>query len=196
MSEIIKKGTAKTIFISHRWLDEGISEDRKDRNLSMDDIWKVTLGVDPMGLKMTAISGSKFRTKAKVKNKNSVTTEGGVKAKFNKKDSTATITCKRDGKATFETEDGTYAVEFKVEKPKPNKGEGKMQAGSAPVTKTVKDLFGTSIAGGKLTILKEKVNGQATLSGNSLAINPVEKDTIKVQYQYLNKKYKMSIKVK
>ena len=85
---------------------------------------------------------------------------------------------------------------FTVDKPKPNKNEAKISTGRAPVTKTVKDLFGTSINGGKLTILKEKVSGQATLKGNELTVNPAEKDTIKLQYQYLNKKYKLSIKVK
>ena len=91
---------------------------------------------------------------------------------------------------------GSYTVAFTVEKPKPNKSEGKLTAGSAPVTKTVKDLFGTSITGGKLEVLKEKVSGQVTPSGNGITINPAEKNTIKIQYQYLNKKYKMSIKVK
>ncbi len=154
-------------------------------------------GVDPGSLKMTAIKGSKFTTKAKVKDKNSVHTDGGVKAKFNKKDSTVTITCKNSGKATFDMEDGdSYTVAFTVEKPKPNKSEGKLTAGSAPVTKTVKDLFGTSITGGKLEVIKEKVSGRVTPSGNGITINPAEKNTIKIQYQYLNKKYKMSIKVK
>ena len=154
-------------------------------------------GVAPDSLKMTAVAGSKFTTKEKVKDKDSVTTEGGVKAKFNRKDSTVTISCKNTGKATFNMEDGdSYTVSFTVEKPKPNKNEAKLQTGTAPVTKTVKDLFGTSINGGKLTILKEKVSGQATLKGNELTVNPAEKDTIKLQYQYLNKKYKLSIKVK
>ncbi len=153
-------------------------------------------GVATDGLKMTAIAGSKFTTKAKVKDKDSVKTEGGVKAKFNKKDSTATITCKTDGKATFETEDGSYTVNFKVDKPKPNKNEAKLSAGTAPVTKTIKDLFGTTITGGKLEILKEKTSGQAAVKDNELTVNPAEKDTIKLQYQYLNKKYKMTMKVK
>ena len=154
-------------------------------------------GVAADDLKMTAIAGSKFITKEKVKDKNSVKTEGGVKAKFNKKNSTVTITCKNSGKAIFNMENGdSYTVNFTVEKPKPNKNEARISAGTAPVTKTVKDLFGTSINGGKLTIVKEKLSGQATLKGNELTVNPAEKDTIKLQYQYLNKKYKLSIKVK
>ena len=45
-------------------------------------------------------------------------------------------------------------------------------------------------------IVKEKLSDQATLKGNELTLNPAEKNTIKLQYQYLNKKYKLSIKVK
>ena len=154
-------------------------------------------GVAPDGLKMTAIAGSKFTTKAKVKDKDSVQTDDGIKAKFNKKDGTVTITCKKTGTATFNMEDGdSYKVKFVVEKPKPNKNEAKISAGTAPVTKTIKDLFGTSITGGKLTILKEKTSGQAVVKDNELTVNPAEKDTIKLQYQYLNKKYKMTMKVK
>ncbi len=166
------------------------------KNLELDFSKVKGSGVAPDNLKMTVIAGSKFTTRAKVKDKDSVHTEGGVKAKFNKKDGTATITCKKDGNATFETEEGTFKVEFKVDKPKPNKNEAKISTGTAPVTKTVKDLFGTTITGGKLTIIKEKLNGQATLNGNELTVNPAEKNTIKLQYQYLNKKYKLSIKVK
>ena len=83
-----------------------------------------------------------------------------------------------------------------MDKPKPNKNEAKLSTGTAPVTKTVKDLFGTSINGGKLTILKEKTSGQAAVKDNELTVNPAEKDTIKLQYQYLNKKYKLTMKVK
>ncbi len=154
-------------------------------------------GVATDSLKITVIAGSKLRTKAKFKDKSSIKTEGGIKAKFNKKDSTVSITCKSTGKAIFNMENGdSYTVTFVVEKPKPNKSEGKISAGTVPVTKTVKSLFGTSVTGGKLTILKEKVSGQASLSGNELTVNPAEKNTIKVQYQYLNKKYKLSIRVK
>ncbi len=36
----------------------------------------------------------------------------------------------------------------------------------------------------------------ATVSDNKLYIDPKEKDTIKLQYKYLNKKYKLTIKIK
>ena len=154
-------------------------------------------GVAIDSLKMTAIAGSKFTTKEKVKDKDSVHADKGIKAKFNKKDSTVTITCKQTGFVTFDMENGdSYKVKFTVDKPKPNKNEAKLSTGTAPITKTVKDLFGTSINGGKLTILKEKTGGQAAVKDNELTINPAEKDTIKLQYQYLNKKYKLNIKVK
>ncbi len=151
-------------------------------------------GVDPNGLRMTVIAGSKFRTK--VKDRNSVKTEGGIKAKFNKKDGTATITCKKNGKAIFEMEDGTYTVNFTVEKPKPNKNEKKMPVGSGTVNKTIKALFGTTLDSGTLTAQSKKGASKVSVSGNALLITPEGKDTIKVQYQYLNKKYKMNIKVK
>ena len=98
--------------------------------------------------------------------------------------------------STFRVASDSYTVNFTVDKPKPNKNEAKLSAGTAPVTKTVKDLFGTTITGGKLEILKEKVSGQAAVKDNELTVNPAEKDTIKLQYQYLNKKYKMTMKVK
>ena len=38
-------------------------------------------------------------------------------------------------------------------------------------------------------------HSQAKIQDNALVINPKEKDSIKIQYKYLNKKYKMTIKV-
>ena len=70
-----------------------------------------------------------------------------------------------------------------------------MATGGTAVTKTLMDLFGTHINSGKLTIVKQK-HSQATVSDNMLIVNPAEKDSIKIQYQYLNKKYKMSIRIK
>ena len=156
----------------------------------------LTSGVDPKALKMTVIAGSKFKTTGKVTDKGSVQTTGGVKAKFRKKDSTAIITCKSDGTATFTMDDGnTYKVAFTVEKPKAVKAAKTIATGGTAVTKTLMDLFGTHISSGKLTIKKQK-HTQATVSDNMLIVNPAEKDSIKIQYQYLNKKYKMSIKIK
>ena len=103
-------------------------------------------GIDPADLKMTAINGTKLTTKEKLRDKDSVKTAGGVKAKVDKKTLTATVTCKKSGSATFTMEDGnTYTVDFTVEKPKAQKASKTVAKGGAPVTKTVKDLFGTAI---------------------------------------------------
>ena len=83
-------------------------------------------GIDPAGLKMTAINGTKLTTKGKLKDKDS----------------------------------------------------------------------GTAMDSGSLAIVKEKASGQASVSDNTLLISPEEKDSIKIQYNYLNRKYKMTIKVK
>ena len=166
------------------------------KNQELDFTNVLTSGVDPKALKMTVIAGSKFKTTGKVTDKGAVQTTGGVKAKFSKKDSTAIITCKSDGTATFTMDDGnTYSVAFTVEKPKAVKAAKTMATGGTAVTKTLMDLFGTHINSGKLTIVKQK-HSQATVSDNMLIVNPAEKDSIKIQYQYLNKKYKMSIRIK
>lgn len=153
--------------------------------------------VNPSELKMTAINGSKFTTKEKLKSRDSVKTTGGVKVKVNKKTLIPKITCKKSGTATFTMADETtYTVTFTVEKPKAQASAKNMKKGdSETVVRTVKDLFGTDIAAGELTVLKQK-HSQARVLDNSLYIDPKEKDSIKVQYKYLNMKYKMTIKVK
>ncbi len=106
------------------------------------------------------------------------------------------LTCKKDGKVTLELDGGAvYTIEFRVQKPKAQKGAKKIRKGSGPAYKTIKDLFGTDITAGELTIKKQKAS-QARVSGNALYVEPEEKDTVKVQYQYLNKKYKLTMKVK
>lgn len=152
----------------------------------------------PTELKMTVINGTRFTTKGKLQDKDSGKGSGGIKVKVNKKTLIATITCKTDGTATLTMEDGTtYVINITVEKPKAVKSEKTLSIGNEPVNKTVKDLFGTSVDSGELTIVKQK-HSQASISseGNILTINPVEKDSISVQYKYLNKKYKITIKVK
>ncbi len=146
-------------------------------------------------LKITAINGSKFTTKEKLKDKDSVETTGGVKVKVGK-DLIPTVTCKKDGTAKFTMADGnSYTVTFKVQKPKAQKSAKTMSKGGSQAIKTVHDLFGTDIDAGKLEILKQK-HSLATVSDNNLYIDPKEKDNIKLQYEYLNKKYKMTLKVK
>ena len=153
-------------------------------------------GINPESLKMTVIYGSRFNTKIKLKDKRSFTAGKGIKVKVNKKSLIPTITCKKSGSVTLTLEDDkTYTIEFRVQKPKAQKSAKKLAKGSGAVTKTVRDLFGTDIDSGELNILKQK-HSQATLSGNSLYVNPAEKDRIKILYKYLNKKYKLTMKVK
>ncbi len=151
--------------------------------------------VKPDALKMTVISGTKLTVKQSVKDVSSAKSTGGVKVKVNKKTLTAVIKCKKDGAVNLSTQDGDYTITFKVEKPKAQKSSTNIGVGNAPVIKTVKDLFGTDIDAGSLTVVKQ-TGSQVSVSGNSLVINPAEKDKIKAQYKYLNKKYKISIKVK
>lgn len=89
----------------------------------------------------------------------------------------------------------TYTVTFTAEKPKAQKAAKNMSTGGKPVEKTVTDLFGTHINAGELTIVKQK-HSQAKIQDNALIIDPKTKDSIKIQYKYLNKKYKMTIKVR
>ena len=118
-------------------------------------------GVDPSGLQMTAISGSKFSTKGKLKDKSSFSKTGGIKVKVNKNTLIPTISCKKSGSVTLSMEDGnTYTLAFNVQKPKAQKSEKKLSKGSSSVTKTIKQLFGTDIVSGKLKILKEKKSGK------------------------------------
>ena len=145
---------------------------------------------------MTVIKGSKCVTAAKLKDKGSATATGGVKVKINKKTLIATVTCTKNGNVTLTMDDGnTYTVSFRVQKPKAQRSAKNMSKGGSPAIKTIRDLFGTDIDAGELKVLKQK-HSQATVSDNTLVVDPKEKDSIKVQYQYLNKKYKLTMKVK
>ncbi len=157
-----------------------------------------TSGVDPASLKITVIGGSRLTTKAKLQGKDSFSVTGGVKVKIGK-DLIPKITCKGNGTVTLVLEDGsTYTVSFTVQKPKAQKSEKKMTLGGGPVKKTVRQLFGIDIDGGKLEIVKQKHNQASGADGNTntVTINPAEKDKIKLQYRYLNKKYTITITVK
>lgn len=153
--------------------------------------------VKPSDLKMTVIKGTKFTTEQKLQDVTGASGSGGIKVKVNKKTLIPTISCKSDGSATITMEDGvTYSVTFTVQKPKADKSMKKMSVaaeGSAPVTRTVKDLFCTDIDSGDLKLTK---GSHATLSDNSIVIDPTAKDNLKIEYQYINKKYKTSIKIK
>ncbi len=153
-------------------------------------------GVAPDSLKMTVIKGSKLTTVLRIAEGGKVEKSRGVKVKVNKKKRTAAITCRNTGWVKLPMEDGvTYTVNFTVDKPKAKKF--KLKAGSGQVIKTIKELFNTDIDSGTLTASSKKNASKATVSaGKTLVINPDGKDTIKVRYKYLNKKYKMSIKGK
>ena len=150
--------------------------------------------VSPGDLTMTVIKGSKFVTVQKLQEGSTPECGGGIKAK-KKKDGKVTITCRSDGYAAFTLEDGiNYKISFTVQKPRAQKSEQTVpvQPG-AKIIKTVKDLFNTDVDGGELIKLK---GSQAEVSGNNiLVIQPEQKDKIKLQYRYLNKKFKISIKI-
>ncbi len=115
-------------------------------------------GVDPEGLKMTAINGSKFTTKEKLKDKDSAKAEGGVKVKVNKKTLIPAISCKGNGSVTLTLDNGNkYTIMFTVQKPKAQASEKNITKGSGPVKKTVRELFGTDIDGGKLKIMDQSI---------------------------------------
>ncbi|MCR4591084.1 MAG: hypothetical protein K5668_09720 [Lachnospiraceae bacterium] len=145
---------------------------------------------------MTAISGSKFTIRAKLKDKNSAKAKSRVKVNVNKNTLIPKITCKGSGNVTLTMEDGiTYTVNFTVQKPKAQKSAKRISKGGSAVIKNIKDLFGTDIDAGILTVQKQKYS-QAKVSDNVIYIDPKEKDSIKLQYKYLNKKYKLTMKVK
>jgi len=153
--------------------------------------------VKPTDLKMTVIKGSKFTTEQKIQDASGASGSGGIKVKVNKKTLIPTISCKSDGSATLTMDDGVaYTVAFTVQKPKADKSMKKMPVaseGSAPVIRSIRELFTTDIDSGDLKVTK---GSHATVSENVLVIDPTAKDSMKVEYQYLNKKFKTSIKIK
>ncbi len=173
-----------------------VASSGKANDLSLDFSKVADSNVKPSELKMTVVNGSKLHTEAKLKSANSIKATGDVKIKVDKNTLIPTITCKGSGSVTMTMADGsTYTVTFTAEKPKAQKAAKNMSTGGKPVEKTVTDLFGTHINAGELTIVKQK-HSQAKIQDNALIIDPKTKDSIKIQYKYLNKKYKMTIKVK
>ena len=113
----------------------------------------------------------------------------------NKKTLIPVIKCRKDGSVTLTMEnDATYTVFFSVQKPKAQKPAKSLRKDSGMAVRTIKDLFGTDIDAGELTISKQK-QSQASISGNCLYVDPKESDSIKVLYKYLNRIYKIKIKV-
>ena len=152
-------------------------------------------GINPAALTMTVIKGSHLITTQEVGDPQGVRTDGGVKVKVNKKTKKAVVTCKSKGSVTLPMEDGTtYTVAFTVEKPKPNKQLKTIPIGAEPKLLDISDLFNTSLDLGKLE--KVRGNGDSALSGNCLQLKTDKKDSLKLRYSYLNKKYNMAIKIK
>ena len=61
---------------------------------------------------------------------------------------------------------------------------------------SLQDLFGTQIDNGSLSITYIKKKDKASVFRNVLLIDPKTKNTVKVRYTYLNKKYTMTLTVK
>ncbi len=149
-------------------------------------------------LTMTVINGSVLKTKEKadsVENEN----KRVLSAKLNKKTGLITVKAKKSGssRVTFNMKDGkTYAVTFTVEKPKAQKMAKKIKISSgSTVTLSIYDLFGTHIDAGVLSAKVKKKRDRAVIKDNKLIITPDAKDSVKVTYKYLNKKYKMTVKI-
>lgn len=146
-------------------------------------------------LSVSCIKKSVITTKVSV---NSVDCDRSVaKVKIDKKNGLATVTLKKSGPVTFNMADGSvYKVNFTVDMPKAQKS-AKTVGVSANTIKalTVKDLFGTQIDGGKLYVEKDALNN-SSVSGNTLLINTGSKNKLKINYEYLDKKYRISVKVK
>ena len=154
--------------------------------------------VEPSALRVTVIKGSKLITKAPVRK---VTCDSKVaSAKIDKTNSLATLVMKKSGSVTFEMADGEpYTVDFTVETPKAQTKAVKNLLASEEtadiVSLDIKDLFGTQLDGGELTILSQKAE-TASVSDNVLTLTKGVKNTVKLRYQYLNKKYSISIQIK
>ncbi len=146
-------------------------------------------------LSVTCIKGSKITTREKTLSVEC--DKKTAKVKYNKASGTAVLTMKNSGTITFSLENGkSYTVEFFVEKPKAQKKNvkellKKNTEGIFPLG--IFDLFGTKIDSGTLKILKDK-GGAATLSGNTLLLDRNTKTPVKVRYEYLNKKYSITLK--
>jgi hypothetical protein len=107
------------------------------------------------------------------------------------------ITSKESESVSFIAENGAACtLAITVQTPKADKKvTGKITTGSGRTVLSVKDIFGTDINAGELTVVKEKVQGQAVVDGDRLIIDPGKPDKIKLRYKYLNKKYNATIKI-
>jgi|GEM_PF-7068232 len=173
-----------------------VTSDGKINKLQL-DFSKADTSVSTNKLVMTVVKGSKLVTTEKVK---SATPDDkkNIKVKINKKTSIATVSPKKTGTVSFELENGKkYTVSFKVDVPKVNKEYKKITADNKERKLYVSQLYGTQISAGSLTAVSKKGTA-VVVDGNAQCITftPAAGDTLKVVYQYLNKKYKLNIKIK
>jgi cell wall-associated NlpC family hydrolase len=153
------------------------------------------------GLSATVIKGSKIITKSPVKAVSCPKDCG--KAGINKANGLGVVTLNKSCVVSYEMVDGKkYDVQFNVETPKAqstavkNKIKDLKNTSEKTAEFDVNTLFGTKLDGGKLEMISGKNTNNTVTDGNTLKLDLGTKDTVKVRYTWLNKKYTMTISVK
>ncbi|MCR5177629.1 MAG: C40 family peptidase [Lachnospiraceae bacterium] len=171
-------GTTKNTYISFSQVDES--------------------GVEK--LMVTAVKGTKITTKSPVETV--LCDNATASVKIGKTGKLAKLTLKKSGDVTFNMADGkSYTVSFTVETPKARTKkvkdmikESAKDDGTGVLSLDVSELFGTQIDSGTLIILSQKKKN-STLDGNVLTLDTRIKNSIKIRYKYLDKKYTMTINI-
>ena len=150
-------------------------------------------------LSASVLKGSSVTTRSKVSEVNCDRSVASVK--INKNNSLATLKFKKSGTVSFLMADGvTYSVYFSVEAPKAQSKALKQMiteakaAGEDTLTLDIRDMFATGIDLGDLEIVSDKA-GNAKLAGNTVTVSLKAKNTVKVRYTYLDKKYSVTLNV-
>lgn len=150
-------------------------------------------------LSASVLKGSSVTTRSKVSEVNCDRSIASVK--INKNNSLATLKFKKSGTVSFLMADGvTYSVYFSVETPKGQSRAVKQMiteakaAGEDTLTFDTRDMFATGIDLGDLEIVSDKA-GNAKLAGNTVTVSLKAKNTVKVRYTYLDKKYSATLNV-
>lgn len=144
---------------------------------------------------VTVFKGSKteldFKDDVKIEN------FGGVKVKC-PNGKRPVVIAKGDGRIEASMSSGRIVtIHFRVESPKAQKAAKTIIQGGEEIVLNVKDLFGTNMDTGVLSLVKEKIPGQSRIDKdtNKLIVNPVLPDTIKVRYEIRDKKFNITIKI-
>lgn len=150
-------------------------------------------------LSASVLKGSSVTTRSKVSEVNCDRSIASVK--INKNNSLATLKFKKSGTVSFLMADCvTYSVYFSVETPKAQSRAVKQMiteakaAGEDTLTLDIRDMFATGIDLGDLEIVSDKA-GNAKLAGNTVTVSLKSKNTVKVRYTYLDKKYSATLNV-